>query len=266
MCASTSSTPEELLLEAVGLMRANKLEQARLSFAQAKTMCHRNGGPTDEQAALLELLGSRLSLPKQAEPSLAGMFPGTMAAPTGESLVLPGTPSMAELAAKAKEKRQAAADAASRTGETGGPRMCMPSSADPPLGRRTTMVTLCSLSLLGSQLPPANAATELEPWDYLSPARFAVKKQRQKQEQCYDAGNCADDKPYYTIECDRGDTECLQRKRRLASQEIKNFSLDPTSSPILLLAASAFVFQWGSAAVRIGASLLRRGRGGDDSA
>ena len=40
-----------------------------------------------------------------AEPTLEEMFPGTTAAPTGKSLVLPGTPSMAELAAKAKEKR-----------------------------------------------------------------------------------------------------------------------------------------------------------------
>jgi len=97
--------------------------------------------------------------------------------------------------------------------------------------------------------------------DYLSPARFAVKKQREKQEQCYDAGECADAIPYYAIECVRGDNECLQRRRRLASQEWKNFSVDPTSSPILLLAASAFIFQWGAAGLRIGAGLLSRARG-----
>lgn len=261
---SASPTPEEHLLAAVGFMRDNDFEKARSSVAKARQLCDGNGGPSAEQAALLELLDSRLPtiIQEDEEPSLAEMFPGTTAAPTGESLVLPGTPSMADLAAKAKEKREAAADAARRTGESG-PSMCAQASVHAK--RRTTIATLCTLPLAGA-LSSASAKTELEFFDYLSPARLAVKKQRQKQEECFDAGFCADEKPYYAIECERGDTDCLQRKRRLASQEIKNFSVDPFSSPILLLAASAFVFQWGSAAVRISASLIRRARdepGGD---
>ena len=83
--------------------------------------------------------------------------------------------------------------------------------------------------------------TELELFDYLSLARFAVKKQRQKQEQCFNAGECAENTPY--------DAACLQRKRRLSSHEINNFVIDLASSTILLLAAS------GSIAVRIAAGL-----------
>ena len=253
--ACATPTPEELLLEAVGFMRKDELVKARSTYEQARRMCAGNGGPTDEQAALLKLLGSRLTVTiTEKPPSLAEMFPGTQAAPTGQSLILPGTPTMAELAAKAKAKRAAAAKAASRTGDNGSPSMCAPAA---PLSRRSTVVSLCALSGALS----ANAKTEIEPLDYLSPTRFAVKKQRQKQEECYDAGACADTTPYYAIECARDDTDCLLRKRRLAAQEINNFSVDPTSSPLLLLAASAVVFQWGSAAVRIGAGLVRRALG-----
>ena len=260
--ACATPTPEELLLEAVGFMGKKDLVKARSSFEQAKRMCAGNGGPTDEQAALLELLSSRLTVTiAEKPPSLAEMFPGTQAAPTGSSLVLPGTPSMADLAAKAKAKREAAAKAASRTGDSGGPSMCARAPAAAPLSRRTTMVSLCALSLSGTLSTAASAKTELEPLDYLSPTRFAVKKQRQKQEECYDAGACADTTPYYAIECARDDTDCLSRKRRMASQEISNFAVDPTSSPLLLLAASAVVLQWGSAAVRIGAGLVRRALG-----
>jgi len=257
MSSSAPGTPEELLLKCVELMRDNEMEKARFSLTQAQRLCDSNGGPTEEQAALLELLGSRLPMPVvEKEPSLDEMFPGTTAAPTGASLVLPGTPSMAELAAKAREKRQAAADAASRNGGSdGGPRMSVATTV-----RRATIASIGVLPL-AALTSAANAETELQVFDYLSPARFAVKKQRQKQERCFDAGECVDETPYYAIECQRGDTECQQRKRRLASQEFENFKTDPTSSPIFLLAASAVIFQWGSAAVRIGAGVLRRARG-----
>ena len=106
---------------------------------------------------------------------------------------------------------------------------------------------------------------ELEAFDYLSPTRFAVKKQRQKQQKCYDAGECADTQPYYAIECERNDIECLQRKRRMANQEFQDFFVDPTSSPLLLLASGAFAFQWGSALLRIGSGLLSRAAGESES-
>ena len=111
---------------------------------------------------------------------------------------------------------------------------------------------------------PTALGDEMNAFDYLSPPRLAVKAMQQKQKECFDAGECLDDKPYYAIECEREDNDCLQRKRRLASKEFSNFRIDPTSSPILLLAAGAIVFQWGSAAVRIGAGLLKRAEGDAD--
>ena len=107
--ADGERTPEELLLEAVGFLKGNQIELARTNVAMARRICEDNGGATVEQGQLLELVSSRLPPPaaKAAEPTLAEMFPGTTAAPTGESLKLPGTPSMAELAAKAREKREA---------------------------------------------------------------------------------------------------------------------------------------------------------------
>ena len=50
-------------------------------------------------------------------------FPGTSAAPTGHSLIMPGTPSMAELSARMDEKRRVAAAAraeAARAEQGGG--------------------------------------------------------------------------------------------------------------------------------------------------
>ena len=109
MDSGAESTPEELLLEAIGFLKGNEIERARSNVLEARRRCDRNGGPTDEQSQLLDLLTARLPPPKakDPEPTLAEMFPGTTAAPTGDSLVLPGTPSMADLAAKAKEKRDA---------------------------------------------------------------------------------------------------------------------------------------------------------------
>ena len=109
MCGG-GPTPEELLLEAIGFLKANDIEKASSNVAEARRVCEQqDGGATDEQNQLLDLLTARLPTKvEEPEPSLADMFPGTQAAPTGESLVLPGTPSMAELAAKAKAKREAA--------------------------------------------------------------------------------------------------------------------------------------------------------------
>lgn len=101
---------------------------------------------------------------------------------------------------------------------------------------RRAAISLGALSLTALS-QPAKSDDGLNMFDYMSPVRLAVKKQQQKQEDCYNAGECVDDKPYYAIECQRDDVDCLQRKRRLASQEFKNFSINPTSSPILLLAA-----------------------------
>jgi hypothetical protein len=240
--ASATPTPEELLMEAVVFMRENALDKARAALDKAQRLCDRNGGATEEQASLLKLLASRLpvSMAKgEKDPTLSEMFPGTSAAPTGKSLILPGTPSMAELGAKLKAKRQAAADAARRAGDAGGPRMCVPIGV--PIGAHAQLCRRSTLFPFYCTAPlAANAETELELFDFLSFARFAVKKQRQKQEQCLNEGEYAENTPYY---------------RRLASQEINNFAIYPASSTILLLAASALVLQWGSIAVRIAAGL-----------
>ena len=135
-----SEKMEELLLKAIEALREQDLEHARELLAQARAECEHAGGPTDEQASLLELVTGRVSTAaaprKQSRPPPAAksarpiggapttgwdanlasdasagdvIFPGTMAAPTGSSLIMPGTPSMAELAARMDEKRRVAA-------------------------------------------------------------------------------------------------------------------------------------------------------------
>ena len=132
----------------------------------------------------------------------------------------------------------------------------------PQKARRNAIRALCAL-------PIASAASALDDnllpgeLDFvLSPMQYAVKLRAQQQRECYEALECSDDRPYWQIECDRDDTECLANKRRAASKEWQNFSVDPTSSPVLLFAAGALVFQWGSAALRILRGLLRKSQGG----
>lgn len=161
--ASATPTPEELLMEAVVFMRENALDKARAALDKAQRLCDRNGGATEEQASLLKLLASRLpvSMAKgEKDPTLSEMFPGTSAAPTGKSLILPGTPSMAELGAKLKAKRQAAADAARRAGDAGGPRMCVPIGV--PIGAHAQLCRRSTLFPFYCTAPlAANAETEL---------------------------------------------------------------------------------------------------------
>lgn len=71
-------------------------------------------------------------------------------------------------------------------------------------------------------------------------------------------GDCLDEKTYYSIECERDDTECLQRKRRLASKEFDNFLTDPLSSPVFLLASIAFATPWISIVTKYTGRLLER--------
>lgn len=119
--ADAGSSPEELLLNAIEALREQDLEHARELLAQARAECEHAGGPTDEQASLLELVTGRVSTAaaprKQSRPPPAAksarpiggapttgwdanlasdasagdvIFPGTMAAPTGSSLIMPG--------------------------------------------------------------------------------------------------------------------------------------------------------------------------------
>ena len=66
---------------------------------------------------------------------------------------------------------------------------------------------------------------------------FGLKKRAVQQKACYDAGECLDAVNYYRIQCERGDAECLARKRRLANQDINNFFANPASQPGLLVFA-----------------------------
>ena len=148
--ADAGGSPEELLLKAIEALREQDLEGARELLAQARSACERAGGPTADQASLLELVAGRLSAaakprkgprppPAGSSGSIGGApttrwdanlaaaasmnFPGTSAAPTGHSLIMPGTPSMAELSARMDEKRRVAAAAraeAARAEQGGG--------------------------------------------------------------------------------------------------------------------------------------------------
>ena len=78
----------------------------------------------------------------------------------------------------------------------------------------------------------------------LSPTSWVTKKQAEKQAKCFEAGECAERKTFYSIECAREDVECLQRKRTLANREWSSFFEDPFSSPILLFAAIFTITPW----------------------
>lgn len=113
LAEGAGGTPEELLLEAMGHLRSSEFTRVRLLVAEAQKLCDESGGPTQDQAALLQLISARLPAKPQptSDQELSEMFPGTVAAPTGKSLIMAGTPTMAELAANAKAKQMAKAKA-----------------------------------------------------------------------------------------------------------------------------------------------------------
>ncbi len=78
---------------------------------------------------------------------------------------------------------------------------------------------------LGAALPLA-AATKANAFVGLITSA-ALRKKRADQEECFEKLECASEVPYYDIVCERGDTECSQRKRRLAREEIDKFKADP---------------------------------------
>ena len=85
---------------------------------------------------------------------------------------------------------------------------------------------------------------------------FGLKKQAAQQQECYDAGECADPVLYYKIECERDDLECLARKRRIATSKINGFIDNPTSQPGILVFALFFFAGPIAAVVRTIATLL----------
>ena len=98
-----------------------------------------------------------------------------------------------------------------------------------------------SLSLLSALPATADDSLPAEA-NFLVPTplgviSYGLQKQAERQQACYDAGECLDSVPYYQLECERGDAECLARRRRLANKEIEAFKANPTGSPALLVFA-----------------------------
>jgi hypothetical protein len=144
-----------------------------------------------------------------------------------------------------------------RSSRGGTPKMLV----EPEIGRRSA---LAAVAVAVATSCRATADDNLLPGELdvlISPTKYALKKRREEQQSCYDAGDCADATPYYAMECDRGDTECLQRKRRLANKEFQNFSNNPLSSPVLLVFFGGAALQWGSIGVKLLYRLFQRGSG-----
>lgn len=93
---------------------------------------------------------------------------------------------------------------------------------------------------------------------------YGLKKQAKEQEECYNAGECLDAVSYYRIQCERDDTECLARKRRLASQEANSFLSDPGSSPGFLFFALLLFSGPVAASIRTIAGLVNPSSDDDD--
>ena len=131
--------------------------------------------------------------------------------------------------------------------------------AEPDMARRTALGAAL-LMLIPRQAAAADADSVLpgELDVLISPMKYALKKRREEQQSCYDEGDCADATPYYAIQCERGDTECLQLKRRLANKEFKDFGANPLSSPILLVFFGGAALQWGSLGLKFVYRLLER--------
>jgi len=87
--ADAASSPEELLLKAIEALREQDLARARELLAQARAACEQAGGPTDEQASLLELVAGRVSTaaaprqPPRPPPAAASARPIGGAPTTG---------------------------------------------------------------------------------------------------------------------------------------------------------------------------------------
>eukprot|EP00966_Prymnesium_polylepis_P125295 2897363-Prymnesium_polylepis.2 len=84
-----------------------------------------------------------------------------------------------------------------------------PSASLVPSGRRAAVVATLAAPLLAAARPRCASAFPL------AIAGAGLKRGAAQQKQCFDDGECAEAVPYYAIECERGDAECLQRKRQL---------------------------------------------------
>ena len=61
----------------------------------------------------------------------------------------------------------------------------------------------------------------------LTAASFGLKQRRKELEACYEALECADDRPAYDMICERDDIECLDRRRRKGKEDVAAFIRNP---------------------------------------
>ncbi|KAL1512059.1 hypothetical protein AB1Y20_005332 [Prymnesium parvum] len=126
--------------------------------------------------------------------------------------------------------------------------------------RAVTAGIAASAGLLGRATPADADPLTDSPLFLLSPFgmfRFAAKQQTEQQQACFEAGECVDRVPYYRLECARDDLDCLQRKRRLASEQFDRFSVDPFSQPLYLVCAFFLLSGPFAAFARFTAALIR---------
>lgn len=105
-----------------------------------------------------------------------------------------------------------------------------------PLPRR--LLPSLALALAWSPAAPARAFTGLG---------LAAKARRRDQEACFERVECAEAVPAYDIQCGREDSECLERRQRLARQEFNAFLADPGGfvgvAALLLVSSTARLFR-----------------------
>ena len=79
----------------------------------------------------------------------------------------------------------------------------------------------------GSMLPLLAAAQPAHALGGFTALGLAAKERRRKQQECFDRLECAEAVPAYDISCARGDEACLERRQRLARQEVKAAIAEP---------------------------------------
>ena len=95
---------------------------------------------------------------------------------------------------------------------------------DARLPRRAALASMLPMGFLaaGAANPPRPADAFVSP---LLPLSLVLRGQKKAQLECFEQLECADAVPYYDIECERGDTACLERKQRLARSALADQGL-----------------------------------------
>ena len=114
--------------------------------------------------------------------------------------------------------------------------------------RRTAIAAAATLSF-ARPAAPTHAMSEMG---------FLLRRDRKEQQACFDRLECENEDPYYTIQCDRDDAHCLDRKRRLASKALQQGFGGPSSGALTVFALFAFLGPTAKV-VRAAAKLFKRG-------